>query len=34
MMSAWSEICSSLEIKGILPVPLIAVYGHLIVHVQ
>ena len=34
MMSAWSEIYGSHEIKGILLVPMIAVYSHVIIHVQ
>ena len=33
-MSAWSEFPGSLEIKEILPVPLIVVYGHLVWHSQ
>ena len=34
MMSAWSEFHGSLEIKEILLVPLIVIYGHVVWHSQ
>ena len=34
MVSAWSEISGSLEIKEIMPVPLIVVCGNVILHQQ